>query len=681
MKMPSLTLRLALFLMAMMGAASSSLQAREQEARRQFLGALLKLEDSVQGSSRWIAWQSQGGLVNLTREIDAGKLANSENVRANVATLAQSLGSGRAEMTRVTDAMQEWLSSLESPVITDRLGMIESAVREVAPDTAARDRLGQDLREQIERLDRSLQRTPAAGARWREFLQWEATTKLVAQDSLSDQTLDTLETRWTLAQTHWNTLRFRYTAQTVLRAIVLARRSTLADAPTVVEQAVQVLPDPSDEINREAMASLHLLDRLDVASEFSIAWHQRHAAPHCQLRIRDAVLLPKFTQTVDEQFPINDYFAGTPVRGSGRIRGTMSIEPQKRATAAWNVVFQGASTSATVGTNSGVTVQSTANASIRGDKTIQWRDTGLVALPATAAANVAVNFGGISAGGSRGRRNVAQSEVYASRPAAERDTEMAIRRSCIDRLNSHTQRLLQPFNKRYEQSFTGPINGQHAYAPRVVVNRAGGHTAWNCWYTSVNGLSAQAPPELPENEAGWSLTLHEDFLARHLTSMYAQRTVELQELAQWLGANTTPEASSSTVLRLRAIAPIEARFQDQSLSLKLHLDEFRSPQGNVTVPTTIALSYECSLDQGKLQLVRAAAPVVQIQPSEAATGRTQTLKRVLLRHLNRALPEQATLDNLAAWNGTSPIPAVTMPIEKISIANGWLQASGDFSAR
>jgi len=276
---------------------------------------------------------------------------------------------------------------------------------------------------------------------------------------------------------------------------------------------------------------------------------------------------------------------------------------------------------------------------------------------------------------------VAQSEVYASRSAAEWDTEMAIRRSCIDRLNGHTQRLLQPINKRYEQTFTGPINSQNVFAPRVVVKTNGTHTAWNCWYTPVNGLSVSTPPELPEDDAGWSLALHEDFLARHLTSRYAQRTIELQELAGLLGANMMPGTSSSPVLRLRAMEPIEARFQDQTVFLRLHLDEFRSAQGNVTAPTTIELAYDCSLNKGNIQLARAAAPVVRIQPSEAATGRTLTLKRMLMRHLDRALPENATLNNWASRDGSRALPSIDTPIVKFSITNGWLQASGAFAAR
>ena len=680
MKLSCPTLRLTIVIVATLCALPSPAEAHEQEARRQFLGALMQLEDSVQGDWRWTTWRSQGGLLNLTREIDAGKLANPDNVRTNIATLTKSLG-GRAEMTQATNAMEAWLRTLELPASTDIVSITDTAQREVTATADVQDRLNQDLRRQIERLDRSLRSTPSSGARWRDFLFWEATTKLMGQEPLSDQTLNAMEARWTLAQTHWNTLRFRYLAQTVLRAIVLARRTMTADSAAVVEQAIQLLPNATGDLDGDAMAALLTLDRLDVASELSALWHQRHASPHFQLRIRDAALLPKFSEVVDETFPVNDYFAGTPVRGSGHIRGTMFIEPQRRATPAWNVVFQGTSTSSTIGSNSGVTVQSTANAAIRGDKTIQWRDTGLVALPATAAANAAVNFGGISAGGSRGRRNAAQSEVYASRSAAESDTEMAIRRSCIDRLNGHTQRLLQPINKRYEQTFTGPINSQNMFAPRVVVKTNGTHTAWNCWYTPVHGLSAATPPELPEDDAGWSLALHEDFLARHLTSQYAQRTVELQELARLLGAQTTPDTSSSPVLRLRATEPIEARFQDQTVYLMLHLDEFRSAQGNVTAPTTIELAYDCSVDKGKVQLSRAAAATVRIQPNEAATGRTLTLKRMLMRHLDRALPEQATLNNLASRDGSRALPSISMPIIKISITNGWLQASGEFATR
>src|SRR5690606_4437598 len=159
---------------------------------------------------------------------------------------------------------------------------------------------------------------------------------------------------------------------------------------------------------------------LDVASELTIPLHHRHAAPHFQLRIRDAALLPHFTEGIDETFRINDFFAGTPVRGTGRIRGNISIEPHKRTTPTRSVVFRGNSTSSTVGSNSGVTVQSSASAAIRGIKTIQWRNTGLVSSPANATAEASVTFGGISAGGSRGRRNAARSEVYASRAEAER---------------------------------------------------------------------------------------------------------------------------------------------------------------------------------------------------------------------------------------------------------------------
>lgn len=680
MKTPCLALQLLLVMVAMLFAGSSPLLAQEQEARRQFVSALMRLEESVQGFSRWSSWQAQGGLANLTREIDAGKLASPERVRGNVAPLVQSFND-RVEAMRVTEAMEHWLRSLESPVSIDKDRVIELAQREVTTDAAARDAISRDLRTHIERLDRSLNRTPSAGARWRDYLLWKSAIKLMEQEPLSDQALGALEARWTLAQTHWNTLRFRYTAQTVLRAIVLARRRMDSDPAAVVAQAIERLPDSIDAMDSEAMAALLMLDRLDVATELSVPWHHRYAAPHCQFRIRDASLLPKFSEIVDETFPVNDYFAGTPVRGSGHIRGTMFIEPQKRATPAWNVVFQGTSSSATVGSNSGVTVQSHANAAIRGDKTILWRDTGLVSLPATAAANAAVNFGGISAGGSRGRRSVAQSEVYASRPAAERDTEMAIRRSCVDRLDAHTQRLLQPINKRYEQSFTGPVNNQEIFAPRVVVKRTGAHTAWNCWYTPVNGLSLATPPELPDENAGWSLALHEDFLARHLTSMYARRTVELSELARLLGASSTPEGASSTVLRLRAFEPIEARLHDETVELKLHLDEFRSSQGSVNVPTTIELTYDCSLNKGKIQLTRAAAPVVRIQPSEAATGRTQTLKRMLLRHLDRALPENATLNNSASRPGNGPVLPVSASIVKFTVADGWFQASGEFAAR
>lgn len=683
--------------------ASSPTYAQEREERRQFLGAMLQLEEEFQNSAGWRAWRDEGGFLALTREIEAGKLAQPAAVRDSTNKLLRGLGSQSATVTRVNAAVSRWLETLEGAADSEQPDVLAAAQSEVSAGGASLDLFHKDLQGQFDRLARSLQGDAQANVRWRDFLLWESSLQLVAQKPLSNETLEALETRWTLAQRNWNTFRFRYTAQSIMRAIILSRRAAIGDS-TAIAEAIQNVPscettsmsseashdEKTPALSPAGRVALQQLDRLDLGAAISLPWHRNYDQPHGQLRVRSAAMLPHFRQPIDETFRIQDRFAGTPVRGTGRIQGEISIEPLDRVIPAWNMVFKGSSTSSTVGSNSGVTVNSSASANIQGSKVIEWRTTGLVTGPASASAQATVSFGGISTGGSQRRRSTAQGEVYASRAAAERDTELAIRRSTIERLDSHTRHLLQPLNEKYQATFVRPINDQELFAPRVTTRPLNDAVAWDCWYVPVEGLALSTPPASNKEDSDWSLALHELFLARHLTTMLGQRDVKVSELGRMLGAtpganpgdsaleNSTDHAATP-VLRLRTSDPVEVRIAEQAMQFTFHLDEYRSPQGNVTVPTTIELTFQCSLNEGGVLLRRSAAPAVRIDQDGSGTGRSQTLKRILMRHLARVIPE-TTMLQIEVSPRAGQASSLQTTVSDCTLEDGWLQMAGGFKA-
>ena len=681
----------------LIAAAATPAHAQEREARRRVVAAAARLETALADGALDARWREHPALVELALQLDAGKTADTVAVRQALANLAQGPAAGAAAMADLNRAVGNWLTPLESVQPPSTGDVLRSMAAEVDLAVNSRASFSLELREQLTAFDRRLERHGATGAGWRRFLVWDKTVKLARGEPLTGADLDQLEARWTSAQAYWNTFWFRLTAQTVVRAIVLRRRTVAADLAAISRQAVaQLAPSPTSDAaasSAQVAAAAGLLDRLDLGAELTLAHHRRHRFPHCRLLLNAQALAAAGDQQVDETFPISDVFAGVVSRGTGRVQGTLSLAAVvDRPLAAWELAFSGESTSSTVSGERGVSVTASARTAVRGAKRIVWQPLGIIGEPASAQASAAVSIDGIAAGGGGRRQSTARSEVFARRGAAQRDTEQAARSACVARLDGHAEQLLRPLNDFYQRAFLRPIQQQTVFTPRVATAIAGESASWSCWYAPVEGLGAVAPPGHAADR-DWSLVVHEDFLARHAEASLSSRKVtaaQLSELvSQWTTAPSAtspgpedPAEESETVFHLRADKPVEVQLDSQSLVVRLHLDEIRAPAGNTTIPATVEFAYRAALEGKSLLLVRAAQPSVRIHAEEgAASGRQLTLKRLLIRQFSRALPERLDIDPDSLRKEWLPESKLDLEVELLQIADGWLQVAGAFSIR
>ena len=659
-------------------ASTREAMAQEREARCQAIESLATLALASESTAAWKTWQEEGQLTVLLRALDAGKLADPVAVKSCVQSMpAASTDKGRA----AREAFAAWLATIESPVQPpiDSLQLPTLLPDDERLESAA------SLNRKLAVVTDDFRFGVVAESVWRERLRLTALEKLLAGQAIPAADVDAIETSWLLARSNWDNLAFRRVLAAVQRRLIWARRAQLEDGDRLVRVAVETLCDASK--SAEHAEAAHFLDRLDMASAWTISWWSSRRHPQLQVRIHPPELE---SHKIKEVYRIRDVYAGTPVSGSGRFDGLLTIDwSDKQMLPTLKLRLEGEATSDTMGRKDGVTVKSNALASVKGGKTLEWSELGWSSLPALAQASARVHFRSIDPGPVSGRRRSATiGQVYASRPTAVRDTERAVERSSRARLNQQADKFLQPVNTWIKDYYRQPLLRQSRLAPRMVATQTDGVMTWDCWYGAPEEAGVANPPP-PSPDAPWALAMHEDFLTRYLMMQY-ESAGSLGALSQLFGPYRSSEASAiadndqaiaGEANRRTKLSPVDGcvvRVQDDLVMLTLRVVELESEQGVSSVPLEIQVAYRPQIEAGLLLWQRTNPPRIKIL-SGASTVRAQSLKRFVSRQSLSWFAEQAE------WTPQLSTPAAESPFHTrvihLRTENGWLVLSGEFSPK
>lgn len=645
--------------------------AQEREARWRVVESLTALATASEQDPQWEAWTSRGNLTELLHALDAGKLAEPKVVK----TLATGVpGENSDEGRAVRTALAKWVALVDSPPRP----RLEDWRLSPMPANARWPESLESLNEKLAAVTDQIQLGVETDGPWRARLRLDLLEKLLAGGKLSEAELAAVESGWILARGDWDSLAYRRAMMSVQRLLIAARRKNVGNALDRVRDAVRLLEDTTK--SGEHAAAVRFLDGLDLASPWSVSWWAARRHPQLQVRLRPPVFKP---QDIDETYEVNDVYAGTAVSGSGRFTGRLTLEwSQQGPRPQLELKIQGEAVSSTVGGNSGVTVQSSSRATVRGGKVIEWTERGFVARPATVDATARVSFDAIDPGGGRARRrNAAIEQVYATRPAAERDTREAVERNCRERLDQRAEQWLQEANDWIDRHYRLPLLKQAQFAPRVRTARIDNELSWECWYGAPEEPGAStSPPIVPAS--AWFVAIHEDFLARYfLTQCAGDATTET--VSRLLGATSSSASTSSSPaapprrLRLATEQGCAVRVKDGLVTVALRVSELATDQGSSSTPFEIQATYQPRVENGALVLTRRDAPVIRIL-SGGATARAQTLKRLVARQSQVWFAQQAKFD-AREWSAENETPA-EISVSGLAMSDGWLVVSGNLAS-
>jgi hypothetical protein len=529
---------------------------------------------------------------------------------------------------------------------------------------------------------------PEQRAAWDQYLYWSDVRELAEGKALDGATLDRLEARWTNVQLTWNDPEISRTAVALKRFIRSARRASVVPSAddqlanlAKVSELLQGAPPTSVESRRELSEVVARLEGQGIAPDLTTAIRLRISYPNAVVQIANRLLASHFAQPLEETFRINDVFAGTRAVGDGRLNGAVQCRPSSRAAAAgWTWLLEAKSTARTAGSSSGVVVASTGATSLSGSKQFSLNATGLSALPATADARTSIQFQGINAGGGGRRQGVAVSEVYATRPRAEADSEASARRSAMQRLDSQAAPLLAECQRHYDRAIKSPLGRSTQFV--TTIRTAGGDSAqtWLCWLEELHGLAASdaAPPRPLDSDlmSSWQTS----FLERHAATKLAGRKFTAagfsRELSDWLGADASnvEEHPDDWRLQFTPDRPVVCRIASGQIHVHLRLAEFADAKSEYpAVSVHLVFAPESNQDGWVLRRTGTVeAYPLDYEPGTggALSGRQLVLRRAVQRSLEGSLRREVAVKPLE-YRRDGAVALRMLPHE-VRAEAGWL---------
>jgi hypothetical protein len=375
------------------------------------------------------------------------------------------------------------------------------------------------------------------------------------------------------------------------------------------------------------------------------------------MQISAAALADELNRNLQEDFPVNEVFVGTPMSGNGTLTGRVTSQTRETERGAAIELDLDAETKATTsGSKNGVRISSTGRTRITGSKLILIEPSGLQALPTEAQASALVNFNSINAPGRRRYREEATSRVYQSRSQAEAETEASALRLAKGRLDDLSQQEVARINDTLRRQIIYPLVTRGVW-PRSVSSSANSQglsigvlqADWDQW-----GADSPAPTLNPSADA--SLQMHATLIERTADAMLRGRRYSGQELLDALrqfpisagsveaGAASNDADQNAWSLTFSDERPVAVRFEDDQVRLTLRLREFTS-EGTNYPGMEVHLVYGVRTGDGMLHFAQSqplrSLPLGFVSGAgNRLTGPQQVMRNVLNRRLARmAVPE------------------------------------------
>lgn len=228
------------------------------------------------------------------------------------------------------------------------------------------------------------------------------------------------------------------------------------------------------------------------------------------IRLGNAYLNRRYAREIDRTAPVRDYILGTPIRGTSRVDGRVTLAATPDETnGALLVRVRGVAHSRTVGAHPPVWIHSRATTNFFGVKRIKITPDGVTFSPAQVRATTVSRGAGISTSlpRLRGRiaRRIATRRVEASRPQADRISAAHNRDRIardIDRQVEASLAQTDDFLSRYRERFSETLGLGDA---KLTCRSTDDYLEFA--FTSPDASIASKPPEFVE-DADVEILLH-----------------------------------------------------------------------------------------------------------------------------------------------------------------------------
>lgn len=476
-------------------------------------------------------------------------------------------------------------------------------------------------RKTIANLERFLAKgTPDNVAAWKAFLTWD----VLQQQLASGAAVDTSELGGVIAKFYSgeNGLelpRFVEARRALLRyhRLATARQQEGFDA-TYQQQVDGVLASLKEEEPDVSLLATRLnwLEQLGQAPEIVAEARARFQHPNLHFRATADMIARQFVEPVSQTSPVNEMILGTHVRGTAHLTGTLSarLVPSQQ-TAMMELVLNGSTRSNTLGWQSPVTIRSIGHTGVHARKLVVIDPFGLSAGPASVCCNTSTTICSISAGNRLAKgliEKVAWKRAAKTKSAAEREASRKAERRIATQFNASTNERLGRSNDRLENKIRRPLQNRNLF-PRIVSLWT---TAQQLNFAAVQALDHQlaapnTPPAAPE-AAGMSLQIHESMVlnsAINLMSGYKLTDVRAQKLAKRATGSVPEELQIKQdedpwSITFDVAQPVRVDFDDNRISFAIRGREFTRGDDAVRKSAQIGATYEPTIENGRLKLVR-----------------------------------------------------------------------------
>lgn len=453
----------------------------------------------------------------------------------------------------------------------------------------------------------------------------------------------------------------------------------------LLEDELATLTDPPDPQSLMRMgAVVSWLERRWQAPHVVQAYLKRFSHPNLQVRIGADFIAAIASQEIDETAPVRDNILGTSIRGTGRTRGQMKVQPAAHSDgAAFDLVIDGVNLSKTVGTNGPAIIFATGQTELHGVKRITVNNLGLHAGVTSAKAKTASEVNGVATTkcGLMDKliKRIAWKRIPRDKARGDRIAASHAERQFAERVDSQANGQLLAANRTYLSKIRNPLLRRGEFPKQLVLHTDKDALHVTASLQTTNKLAADRPAPGIDGRHALDVQIHESTIVNLAAGLLGGRTIRQEDVERQAidllgevppGLQDDEKGPWSITFAERN--PVSLQFDDQTVVLTVRADGFTS-EGQSLEAMDITLRYAVERKGAGFKAIRQGDP--EVVPPNYVQGspipiRLNGLRSLLKERFIKLFPAEIDSPGIELKGKLARLGV--LPVSHLSIDRGWL---------
>ena len=573
---------------------------------------------------------------------------------------------------RVRRALENWLGTL-SPQVDQLPAACLAAKTTFVPVTEADvKRANAILASAVGLLDARLKAKGAVADGWRKYLEWDVVQAHLASEDAPDlAALNEIHARYAsghdglglawFADVRHSLRRYLMAAQAVDNPELKTNYEALLDNLAGSLEAYGKNPTPDDAV--AIGSALGWLNDTRQGRWLVPVIRHRLCYRNMFVQMSAKMVEASAARSVEETAPIEDNIMGTSIRGTGRMKGKVTVElaPSPRRAVIDNL-FHGTIWTNSIGYNQSVRAYATGISRVAARKRVFIDDRRMWDLPTVSKATANTTINRIEASSSMVQR-IAWQRATEQKAQAEQIAAGRMQDRVNRRLDEQSAESLAQSNRNYQRRFRKPLLDRRLFPQKLLFSTTKEALFIAALAASPAQLGSPTAPPPVDGKPDAAVRVHESMI-NNLTAgalagnILTEKRFEqiITDLFGSVPERLQPEEDAEPwSIRFADQQPISVHFAEGGFTMTIRGSSYTSgdngyPGMNVTATYKIEKTDEGpkAIRQGKLEIF---PPGFEPGDGVKLSARQQVIRSLLERRFGKIFDEQMSADKLALPEG------------------------------